>query len=250
MNRRRACPREVRTARVRVRCCGHLHTIELRASGALVFHDHDWALMRAETDLRSLTGMPPAHRCEEVLRLWRWLTDRPNSDAPLGSLPPELAKALASVQYRPHQEVHELSSSLRDRAERRIRNKAANALDAADYRRSKSNWAGGEHQINVRVETQRWTSIAGESRRAWSQNGKWSGTDSVINAAVRFRWLRVLSRGLALVTYKGKKHFVLDITREEAGLAYATVGKQGRGFSVHAAEALINVESKKIVRWL
>jgi hypothetical protein len=87
VSKHRHCPRTIKAARVQVRCSGAMHTIELRPSGRLVFHDHDWRELALETELRKSANLPPGCRCEVILRQWRgdWVSGRIERDKP-GSL--------------------------------------------------------------------------------------------------------------------------------------------------------------------
>jgi len=57
--------------------------------------------------------------------------------------------------------------------------RAAAALEAAwPYRKSESKWAGGKHDVSVALGDKYSIGARCESSRAWSRNGKWSGTNS------------------------------------------------------------------------
>lgn len=49
------------------------------------------------------------------------------------------------------------------------------AYKVCDYRVAKGSWAGGQHDLIVRIGT---PGASSETNRAWSSNGKWSGLDS------------------------------------------------------------------------
>jgi hypothetical protein len=255
-----------------------MHEIRLKRNGALVFLDHDYATLRAETELRITANLPPAHRCEVILRRWRdqWHSAKIEREAIQAgiscSMPKELDQARWRIGYRQNPRLVDCSglrtwtgdNDWRGRLADRIQREAREALDRADYRRSESTWAGGDHEILVEIaENERQIRITGESKRAWSSNRKWSGSNSVITARVQLTWLHVARRGLALVPDKdGKHHFVLALHPQKdlisvrtgrsvlrPGEVVAIVGKQGRGFDVKAEHAIINTVTARLVRW-
>lgn len=66
------------------------------------------------------------------------------------------------------------------------------AYEACKYRRSQSSWAGGDHSVNVRIAGKNGAvSASGENQRVWSNNGKWSGNNSVHALYVRMSWLDI-----------------------------------------------------------
>ncbi len=62
------------------------------------------------------------------------------------------------------------------------------------YRRSTSSWAGGDHNVYVRLSEE----PCGEcySKRAWSKNGKWSGTSSFADLRITQRCIDALGENL------------------------------------------------------
>lgn len=56
------------------------------------------------------------------------------------------------------------------------------------FRKSESAWAGGEHYVTVRVGST--PGAGGSTERAWSRNGKWSGTNSFATLVVTLGALR------------------------------------------------------------
>lgn len=56
------------------------------------------------------------------------------------------------------------------------------------YRQSQSSWAGGDHYFRLYVGDA--PGASGWSKRAWSRNGKWSGSDSHARITVTARCLR------------------------------------------------------------
>lgn len=100
------------------------------------------------------------------------------------------------------------------------------------YRQSTSSWAGGDHSIKVSVGEQ--PSASGDSVRAWSTNGKWSGTNSQATLTMTERCLRNL--GLRPVVAG-----LLTLDAECLGpREYRAVWvEQGRGFSLKSVEGWI-----------
>lgn len=290
MSKRRQCPRKITTASVTVRCSGALHKIELLPNGRLKFHGHDDSLF-LETAVREAGGMPPGCRCEVILRHWRNFgsstVEREAKKAGLSPLiPGPLWDARKSISYRWHPATIDLTIQLfdecrnnkerkelkldllRDIMKARIVKHAEAALREANYRRSTSKWAGGEHDVRVSTvisDSLCNVTIKSVSTKVWSNNGKWSGNNSEILAYVSSDWLsQVHKPGIALVEHRGKKHFVLGaaptgcrrvacyyyVNKLKPNQAVARVGKQGLGFDVTACWAVIDVNERKIVRWL
>lgn len=225
---------------VRVRCSGSLHTISLSDRGALVLHDHD---PEAERALVALGGKPC--RCLQVLEAWR-TSNR-------ASLPADLRPALdaANAIHEERRKNRSFTDPLADtsfvrRAKMRVAATATAELKKCSYRRSETRWAGGDHIVGVNVGE---PGISGDSVRVWSENGKWSGTDSYINATVPLSWLRrVYKRGMAVVGGV----FVLDILDDsDAKKIRVLAGKQGRGFEVNPCPATITTakDGSLRLRW-
>jgi len=224
-------------AQVQVRCSGHIHSISRRPNGRLVFANHGSELW-IEDDLRRLADMEPACRCAQVLRAVR---TRQYYKCPR----PLWSNLQARLAYYPAKHP-----PLRERATLMVRDRALEALEACDYKRS------GEH-IDYVLITPGAPTILGTGSKAWSGNDKWSRNNSAITVEVPHRWIKVYRQGLATVTDKGRLLFVLEIldsepslTRQKPGQVQALVAKQGRGFTINAKFALINTETATLVRWL
>lgn len=97
------------------------------------------------------------------------------------------------------------------------------------YRQSTSAWAGGEHRVTVTIGEL--PQAVGDSTRAWSANGKWSGTNSSAAITVTERCLRNL--GLRPVVAD-----LLTLDAERVGpREYRVVWvEQGRGFALKTVE--------------
>ena len=228
------------TAKVKVRCSGKLHTITVTESGAIVLHDHHQGTDRAFVALGG-----EKCRCLQVLEAWR-LRDR--AKLPAG-LRPALDAAIKVTQHRRSVSayVDPLTVPIVHRARQRVITAAEKMLSECGYRRSQSSWAGGDHMISVGVSDD--PGISGSSDRVWSDNGKWSGTDSSVSATVPLAWFsRIYRRGLAVIN----GCFVLDIIAEDGKSITVLAGKQGRGFDVYPRPARIVTSSdgSRRLRWL
>jgi hypothetical protein len=213
---------------IRCRCSGSMHEIAL-IRGSLVLLDHDVVKERAMVAL----GAEPC-RCLEILRAWR--------DASFVRLPAELAKLRGLARDRGASRATRrlaqdpLSVPLLKRLAPKVAAEAKAALERCRYRRSQSRWAGGAHTITVIVAAGSEPSIRGDSQRRWSDNGKWSGYDSEIHVKLPLQWLHV--RRLCGGVVDGV--FVLAIVEQVGDGAYRVLaGRQGRGFEVYAAPAVI-----------
>jgi hypothetical protein len=186
-------------------------------------------------------------------------------------MPDKLTKARDGIDYRKHQRCEvDLSpwngNEWRHRLMRRTQAAAEAALSLANYRRSRSSWAGGDHETSVLVYRRTTPNIEGRAVKAWSRNGRWSGNTSKITATVRASWVVRVAKiggGSGLVADKnGDSLFVLDVLREhdmvfvrngrslrKPGQVVALVGRQGRGFDVTARPALVDAATGVIVRW-
>lgn len=227
------------TTTCRVRCDGHLHTISLTPRGALVLHDHpDRA--EAERAFAALGGEPC--RCLWVLEAWR----RGDRSALPAGLRAAFDEARARAEKRVPRVTDPLTVPFLSRAEARVQKLAEAALERCAYRRSETRWAGGKHEVHVRIGT---PDISGYSDRVWSRNGKWPGTDSYITATVPLSWFtRVYRRGLAVVDGS----FVLDVLGEDEKGFTVLAGRQGRGFEVYPCRARITrtADGGYRLRWL
>lgn len=124
-------------------------------------------------------------------------------------------------------EAQRLSEAVASRIGRRLES-------AWPYRRSKSRWAGGDHVVSVTIADS--VPVAhGETRRAWSKNGKWSGTDSRATLAITARAVAEFGeRGLivgGLVT--------LDAERVGPREYRAVWAEQSRGVSLRSVHGWI-----------
>lgn len=115
----------------------------------------------------------------------------------------------------------------------------------AEYRKSRSRWAGGDHCVSVSVH--RGTGpvdCSGCADRVWSGNGKWSGNDSVH----RFRLseiaaLRVKRYGIPVVDGHAIMDAVVEcpLLRRSKNCFFLRVryAKQGRGFDIYPADGWV-----------
>jgi hypothetical protein len=220
---------------VRVRCSGHLHQITLTEKGALVLHDH---LLPEEQAMIALGGA--SCRCMQVLKAWR---ESDRRALPAGLRPAFDVKERKRISRQRQRSIDPLTIPLRVRMERYIISLAQEALEQCGYRRSQSSWAGGDHNITVRIQDDRPAAMTGGSEPARSKNGKWSGTNSYVAVSIPLCWYsKVYRRGLAVVD----DCFVLDVID---GTVLA--GKQSRGFAVLPRRArIIASDDGLCLRWL
>jgi len=130
-----------------------------------------------------------------------------------------------------------LTPDILERAKRLLRQVIAGRLGEHllahwPYRRSGSAWAGGGHTVTVTIGAE--PAARGGSERAWSRNGKWSGTNSYANLCVTPRCYEALGTGLAidcLVTLDCEA-----VGRREYAAAWA---EQGRGFALRVVRGWI-----------
>jgi len=230
-------------ATCRVRCSGHMHKISIAKSGALVFHGHPNG-MKAERAFAALGGEPC--RCLQVLDAWK-IRKRQKLPAVLQLALDETVKRKNEQMLKIHGGIDRLKLPIDLRVARKVSRYANEALKKCSYRRSQSTWAGGNHHISVVVKPE--IDISGSTNRVWSKNGKWSGNDSYINAAVALTWYsRVYRRGLAVID----GIFVLDVLSEDEKGYTVLAGKQGRGFSVnpHRARVTKTKDGSYRLRWI
>lgn len=119
--------------------------------------------------------------------------------------------------------------------------RAAAALESAwPYRRSTSGWAGGEHDVSVSLGT---PGASCSTDKVWSDNGKWSGTNSfaVISTdlATLMEFPSLMTRdGLALCRAAkiGTREYSITWIEQSTGVSLKTVdGWLIRGYHVRAA---------------
>lgn len=216
---------------VKVRCGNSLHRVRLIA-GAIVCSDHPGVsvdtLCRAESATAAI-GERSVSRCGEVALAWR--------TGAVEKLPKILAEARKSAAKRGDLRritaSREAPTPLRPRSEERVRLAAEWALEHCSYRRSTSKWAGGEHSCDASIGS---PDCSGSSEKVWSDNKKWSGSDSHVRVSVPLRWYaQIYRRGLAVVDGL----FVLRLEDLPDGVLEVWVAKQGRGFDLVAETAYL-----------
>lgn len=118
--------------------------------------------------------------------------------------------------------------------------RAEQALTSAwPYRQSDSKWAGGDHSVTVRLAT---PSAQCSTSRAWSDNGKWSGTNShaiiTTDIPTLLTFPTLMTRdGLALchVEQIGQREYSAKWIEQSVGVGLKTVeGYLIRGYHVRA----------------
>lgn len=109
------------------------------------------------------------------------------------------------------------------------------------YRTAQSRWAGGE--TTVKVFRDATPKAYGISRRAWSDNGKWTGTNLELAINVQPGWLtRILPvPGLA----EAGKMLTTHAEQVEPGLWKASWVRQGRGYDLnHESGYILQIEGE------
>ncbi len=143
-----------------------------------------------------------------------------------------------------------LQIPIKTRVETRITQMVYNALEQCDYRRSRSRWAGGNHIIKVSVaEPNVESNLFGHSIKVWSENSRYSGTDSFVYARIPQGWYsRVYKRGLAIIDGV----FVLDVLNaNDDGTICVLAGYQSIGYEITTRRATFSIASdgNKIIRF-
>lgn len=103
------------------------------------------------------------------------------------------------------------------------------------YRRVQSGWAGGNTVISVKIQAEPYA--AGDSRRVWSDNGKWSGNDAYLTVAVMYNYRRAIAAVPGLMDAGGM--LTTHATRMAEDCWQAAWVKQGRGFDLNAETGYI-----------
>ena len=223
---------------VQVRCSGATHTIRLDERGCLHFAGHPNGAWRSWRVHEALSGHPC--RCEEISAAWR--------DGAPERLPTAFAKHVR-VQHKLHETrlayrtAAPVKLDFHTRLHEYVRRAAATIFEDCDYRKASSKWAGGVHSIQILIleDPRIQPSCSGESEREWSSNGKWSGNNSRLKAAIRIDWLsRVKNQGSA----RTAERFILDAEPIEpprcADKAWKVLyAAQGRGFDLKREEGFV-----------
>lgn len=92
-------------------------------------------------------------------------------------------------------------------------------------RKSESSWAGGKHTVTVRLAHS--PACGGGSKKAWSKNGKWSGTNSWVDLWVThsaLQYFPTLKTPDGMIVLDAKK-----LTPREYNITWV---EQGRGFNL------------------
>lgn len=127
-----------------------------------------------------------------------------------------------------------------DRLVARVKRAVRSALKGCDYRKSESTWAGGEHSTLIGIGGPR---AEGSSERAWSRNGKWSGSNSTWQLGVSRSWLRTVAReGIAVVDGL----LTLQATQVAPGVWTANWVVQGRGVALRVERGYLVREGSEI----
>lgn len=259
-------------AETRVRCSGHLHTIVVGPRGRIGVVDPNGNVAR-EHAMSQLAGDVP--RCTIVLQ--NWTTFIQNGYA-MVRFPEGLCKAATAARALHGQRGEEKYSDWiadprarfpapRARFTALVRDQLHTAAHAAvgDYRQGESQWVEDTSAvIEVDIDPELNPSVEGISTRAWSANGKWSGTVLLLRAyAVPMAYLRLRTalglpafRGPPALIYEKKlKRLPIALAPNEQptdGSLFVLAGRQSRGLSIVSGVAhVVQRDGKWVVkRWL
>lgn len=152
------------------------------------------------------------------------------ADRLIETAPTRVLRALARRRTRLTPDVLKRATTLLSQAiARRL---AKHLAEHWPYRRSESAWAGGGHSVKVTLGPE--PGADGGSERAWSRNGKWSGTNSYANLCITQRCYDALGTDLligGLVTLDCEA-----VAPREYAAAWA---EQGRGFELKVVRGWI-----------
>lgn len=121
--------------------------------------------------------------------------------------------------------------------------------NAGTYRLASSRWAGGENHYQIfpvfpvrfpahpalgrGYDAVRRVTARRESRRAWSSNGKWVGSNSEATFHIPWNWwLKVYTRRGPYVQWQDRRMLVLDVDEAKDEVAFVC---PGRGFDIWVA---------------
>ena len=213
--------------RCRVRCSGHMHTITLTESGALVLHDHPDLI--TERALVALGGKLP--RCLAILEAWKQ-KDR-------ATLPPALRPAFDKRMKKLWQRASNkyncdpLDTPIFERTVEKATTLAHITLGKCAYKRQE--WPGNTDRIRIGKPD-----ICG---MAVTQK------KTIITVTIPPVWLaRVYRRGLAVVD----GWFVLDVLAEDEKGYLVLAGRQGKEFEIYPSQAWVNrsADGNWHLRWV
>ena len=195
-------------------------------------------LSRIETRQRYTTAPRPDWRFYDASKTREWYTLVLRSDR-------IARKAAESSRYRLPKRAEPASikhlASIRQAQERAELERCANSVErklrdmfgldalAADIarewplRRSESRWAGGEHEVEIYIRAT--PGCSAETKRVWSDNGKWSGTNSTaylhvtLHALAHFPTLRTADGSIVLDAQKvGQREYRLTWVGQSVGV--------------------------------
>lgn len=116
------------------------------------------------------------------------------------------------------------------------------SLIRENYRRADGKWAGGDNSyLILPSDPNRSPTASSDTKRVWSKNGKWSGTDCNFVVRVQSDWSRqVEQRGLAVLDG------LVTISAQKCGenIYQASWIRQGRGLSISAEHGWIAVDGE------
>lgn len=127
----------------------------------------------------------------------------------------------------------DIAERVTKRLSRRVAGPVAQVLaNAWPYRCSASRWAGGEHWVDVEIGNT--PHAIGVSKRVWSSNGKWSGTNSSANLRITPACYDAFGSNLVIGG-------LVTLGCEQVGVREyrATWAAQGKGFELKVVEGWI-----------
>ncbi|MGH2331197.1 hypothetical protein [Thermoanaerobacter mathranii] len=131
----------------------------------------------------------------------------------------------------------------------RIQNKVKKVINEQTiYRRSESRWVDPENEISISFTADE-ANIQQTSWPIWSSNGKWKGNDTLLSVELPYRWYnKIYIKGFAIVD----GWLVLDIIEKiNEDNCKVIAGKQGRGFELYPAPAVITRKNGQwALKWI
>lgn len=129
--------------------------------------------------------------------------------------------------------------TIQQRLEEKTKAFVLSAFQQIGYRRSHSNWAGGNTSYEVEIGDV--LAAKGRSITALSQNGKWRGNDANLSVTVSRTWLRDVYRsGLAILDgLLTLSAISIEGTPSGVDAWQAVWVEQGRGFDLNAVSGVI-----------
>lgn len=127
---------------------------------------------------------------------------------------------------------------LRARLAARTADTVMDCYELCGYRRARGKWAGGEHEVVVKIG---FASATAKMGRVWASNGKWSGQNSIHIIEVPPNWLSSVYRnGLAVIDNR----LVLAARPDGEGSWRVTFVHQGAGTAITTVPGRVSANGK------